>query len=277
MSTSAQDVALPVPKHILVGGHKIRLRLPQSAGWAYVATTLAVAAVAAGYYLITQKGYFFPKSSWDNLFTQGWWTNYRHGIRDVGEGVLAALAVHTFITNSWKKHPDDRLSGLTLALRALLCLVLAFAAIILGVWLLDYFGPWAWHHLSFLKHHSVHSSPTAWVGSATSGVKLGSFLLGFAVTHLARRLWQPVGNTISLALLEGSVYRAQRRGRNPLWVDHPLAPPAMRERFAWIQQTTAQFRPKGDLATKILAWLTVACLPLAGYGIYILHWVAKGK
>lgn len=282
---TTQDVALPVPKHIEIAGHKIRFRLPQSIAWGYVATTLAVAVVAALYYLVLEHRWtvaghqvMYLKPWWDGLFTQDWWTNYRHGIRDVGEGVLAAMAVRTFITNSWKKDPDRRLSGVALGFRVILVLVASLAAIIFGVWVLNYSGPWLWHHITFLKHHSVVPHPTAWVGTATSGVKVGSFVLGFAVTHLVtRKLWEPVGNTISLSLLEGAVSRARQRQVTPSWVALPLAPPAVRERFAYINQTTPeQLKPSGDVVTKILTWVTLLCVPLAGYGLYVLHWIAKG-
>lgn len=260
------------PKHIKVSGHKIHLRLVQQVVWGFVLSSLAVAVVASAYYLITQKGFFFPKSSWDNLFTQDWWTVYRHGIRNVGEGVLAAMAVHTFVA-SWKKHPDERLSGIALAVRSVATLIGAFALIIIGIWLLNYGGPYVWHH--FFHHQKLTASAPGWVGAVTSSVSLGSFVLGFAVTHAARTLWRPVGSTINLALIEGAVYRAH--GRTPAWVRLPLAPPAVRERFSWVQETEPDLKPSGDLVTRILTVLVLLCVPLAIYGEYILHVIAKGK
>lgn len=269
-----------VPKHIKVAGHKIRFRLPQSVLWGIGLSLAAVGVMAGGYYLLLQTRYvigghqiLYLKPWWDGLFKQDWWTNYRHGVRNVGEGVLAAIAVHTFIS-PWRKHPDERLSGVALAVRGVVCLVLALALIIVGVWIVDYAGPWAWHALLGHRHVTAGHGPS-WIGTVLSGINWQSFVLGFVVTHAARFIWRPVGNTISLSLLEGSVYRAQ--GRTPLWVRLPLAPPAVRERFTWIQQNTTSPKPHRDIATRVLLWIVVLCLPLAGYGEYVLHVIAKGK
>jgi hypothetical protein len=212
------------PKHIEVNGHKIRLRFVQSLLWGLIVTSLAVAAVAALYYLITQESYFGHslRASWNGLFPYSWWPDYRHGLRNFGEPVLAAMAVHSLIVGSWKKHARQRLTGLMLAFRVVLALAAAFAVIIAGVYLINYGLPAAWHWL-FGHGHVTASVSNSTLANVFSGINWQAFLFSFIAVHLIRTLWVPVGNTISLVFTESAVRRAA--GTLPVWVRHPLAPP----------------------------------------------------
>jgi hypothetical protein len=53
----------------------------------------------------------------------------------------------------------------------------------------------------------------------------------------------------------------------------------MRERFVWTQENTTPERLESghDIATRLVMFLAMLLIPLAGYGEYILHVIAKGK
>jgi len=273
--TTATATHVAPPKHILLpSGHKIRFRFIQQVLWTAIAVSLGTACVAGLYYLLFEVRYgpVYLKPGWDGLFSQSWWTIYRHGLRDVGEGVLANLAVRSLITK-WQKHADQRLAGGKLAVKAAQVLVASFVLILLGVWLVNYALPFLWHH----AHFSLITSPlnaTGATSNVVSGFNWQDFTIGFVITHIIRTMWKPVGNTINAALIDGSVYRAH--GRTPLWVRLPIAPPTMRERFAWTQRTHPDVAPQGDLAVRILMVCGVLALLVAGYGEYVLHVIAKG-
>lgn len=254
------------PKHIKVGGHKIHFRIGQSLLWTVVVTSLTVAAVAAVYYLVTQLGIFFAKSTWDSLFPYSWWPSYRHGLRDIGEPVAAAMLVHSLIYAGWKKHPEAE-SGLRLGVHAVVSLVSAFVMIIAGTGLIDYVLP---------ASARSSSSNTGIAGTLDLKSFAIAFAFSFIVVHFVRFAWAPVGNAISLAFTESAVRHA--RGKLPLWVRRPLAPPAMRERFVWEQETMTPAELAGghDFATRLLMIAAFLYVPLAGDGEYVLHVVAKG-
>jgi hypothetical protein len=256
------------PKHILVNGHKIRFRFIKSVVSSVVLTALTVAAAAAVYYVTTQKGIFFSKLTWDNLLHYTWWPNYRHGLRDDGEPVAAAMLVHSFIYAGWKKHYGEHLPGLRLAGHVIVSLVSAFLLIILGVYVT--------HYVPGVSHYASSSTNTGIAGSLNLVSFALAFVISFIIVHFVRFAWGPVGNTIAGAITETAVRRA--KGGTPFWVRHELAPPTMLERFAWTQQNT----PVADMQTgRVVRWLValgaLVYFVLAVYGEYILHVIAKGK
>jgi hypothetical protein len=280
---TAAAVALPkIPDRILVNGKAIKARLAQQVIFSYVITTLAVGAVAAGYFLLLQTNWhighhelFYLKAGWDGLFAASWWPVTRHALRNMGEAVLAALGVHALITK-WQKHPYERLSGVRLVLRLAECLVYAFVLIVGGIYLLKFGGPQLWH--KWFDNHTLqlHVHLTPWLSTFLSQYDVPTLILGFVIVYIIKWRWRPVGNTINLALLEGAVYRA--KGRTPFWVKYPVMPPSVRERFSWLQQVTpvSALKPQSDIIVKILTWVVGVAFLLAIYGEYILHIIAPG-
>lgn len=257
-------VAVP-PKHIFINGKRIKHRWFQNLLWTLVSTSLTVAAVAATYYITTQKGIFFPKSKWDSLLPYTWWTNYRHGLRDVGEPVIAAMLVHSFIVASWKKLSAKAASGWKLVMHVVIAIVSAFALIIFGTGIIDYVLP---------KSISTGSVNTGVAGTLNYTFAI-AFVFSFAVVHVIKFVWAPVGNAIASGLTELAVRRAN--GKLPLWVRLPLAPPSMRERFVWVQEHTAVADMQaGVLLRWLLAFGALVYAALVIYGEIVLHVIAKG-
>jgi hypothetical protein len=261
-AAAAPGPAPKVPRHVLVAGHKIHLRHAQQILWVVIITTLGTAAVSAVYYLVTQVDWnvaghhlFYLKPGWDNLVHRGWWPFARHQIRDVGEGVIAAFGVHTFLVGSWRKHIGKPLTGLALAARAGLVAVCTLALMAGGICLTTFVLPQSF--------------------AATTGGQFDweTLALGFVIVHIVRLLWVPVGSTISTDFIEGAVYRAH--GRTPFWVRRPVMPPSVREEFSWVQANVTVDKPRFDLVSKILQVAVILLVPLAVYGEYVLHVIAR--
>jgi len=251
---------------ILVDGHKIHFRHVQQLLWAAILTTLGTGAVAAVYYIVTQTDVnvaghhlWYLKPGWDHLVSRSWWPVARHQIRDIGEGVIAAFAVHTFLVSGWRKHADERLAGTALARRVTLVAVCTLVLMAGGIAL------------------TTFVLPSRWLVTTGGQFDWVTLALGFVIVHIVRVLWRPVGNTINADFTEGAVYRAEKRDRDPLWVRLPLMPPSVRERFAWTRQEHGkECKPHFDVITKVLMLAVVVAFCLSVYGEYILHVVAKG-
>lgn len=277
--------ALPVhkaPKHIEVNGHKIRLRFAQQIAWSVIFGTLALAAVAAVYYLLFETRYViaghqvvYLKPWWDSLGDRFvgsvHWVIYRHGLRDILEGVFGKFLVQSLVAK-WSKHPDQRLSWHQMLARGITLVILAVILSLAGVWLLSYGFPHIWHH-AFGHHHVSVTDSTGFL----SEYDWPYLITGFIVGHILRAQWRPIGSTISLNFIEKAVTRSRETGRVPLWVKLPLMPPTVRERFSWIMDEKLDCRDHGPWPGRFAYAAVAVFIALAGYGEYILQWVAKGR
>lgn len=283
MTTTARGVH--TAKHINVNGHPIRFRFAQQIAWSYIVTTIAVAAVAAVYYLLFEvrwPGYghhtvLYLKPGWDGLINRPWWPTVRHAYRDIGEGIVAAWFVKTLITN-WRKHPDQRLTIPKMIIQFVLVLVCAFWLITAGIYLLDFAGPNAWH--AFFHHHHLHATVNlpGWLATWLAQYNWPALITGAIAGQVLHRLWRPIGSTINLILLERAVVKAERiRRAQPIWVRLPLMPPNVRERFAWTFRNDLSVRDPGKWPGRVATGIVVAVFGLAVYGEYVLQVVAKHK
>lgn len=100
--------------------------------------------------------------------------------------------------------------------------------------------------------------------------------LGAAIGLVVHRLWAPCGATIQGYYVDKAVDRAIRSGHVPAWVRYPIAPPMLRERFAWILQNDPGVSEHSP-ASKGVIW--IASL-LAAYFVvtgFIAHfWIGTG-
>lgn len=265
-----------LPKHIKVNGHYIHLRKVQMIVWGLIIGLCAAAAVAGGYLNWLEVNWhvhiglvafqiFYLKHWWDGgmgFIHSASWFLYRHGVRDLGEPAAAVMVVKTAMAKPkyWRK----TLGPVALVARVFMLLVVALTLILGGVWLLDFGLPQLGHILHW-SHH-IPQPAAAWE----------TFVLGLAIGFPLHRIWAPAGATIQGALVDRSVDRAKLTGRTPLWYRLPLAPPVIRERFAWIWDHDIKIEEHG----KASKWLVLGFCAVVAYFVvtgFIAHyWIGTG-
>ncbi len=231
-----------MPRHIPVNGRYIRLRLPQMIIWAAILGACGAALVAGAYFSFFQVDWHVhigpvrftwwdKKKWWDGgmgvIHSKSWFL-FRHGYRDLGEPAFAVLGIAIALAKpkSWA----HKLGALSLIARALLLVITALALITAGIWLLDFGFPAAWH---YLLGHRVLTVP--------GGKVLPNLALGYVIGRVLHIIWAPASATLQGIAVDRAVDKAKLGSGigvpwsvTPLWVRYPLAPPVVRERFAWI-------------------------------------------
>ena len=279
---STVTAALPaIPRHITVNGHRIHLRLVQQLIWSVAAATAGAYIISALYYLITQVNWtynghtiMYLKNDWDYLFNTSWWEAARHDIRDVYEGALATLFVKSLMAN-WKKAHLERVGAFRLVTAPLLIMVVTLPIVVAGIWVINFGGPWLWHHT--VGHRVLHLSVTlpAWLNTYLSTWNWQPLVIGIITGLVVHRLYRPIGNTVQLFFIEIGVTRARSTGKIPVWVRNPLTPPVIRERFAWMMDNDVPVERHGAWIKVVAPVMTITLFILAVYGGYIRLWVAK--
>jgi hypothetical protein len=244
--------ALAKPRALLLSGKPVRMRSVQSLYWSVLVGLVFGAAVFGLYDAVTQVAWVpghSLKASWDSsgfgLVHSGNWPRYRHlAFRDVAGPAIATMGIATLLSKPrwWNAPPASPLRILT---APLVIITATFALGVLGVYLVFFGLPDAWHHL-----FGAYTVPgTKWLGYLSAG----NFIIGFVITKVLHRYWAPVGATLNGFLLDRSVDRWQRNaarhglsadvavsaGEIPAWEKLPLAPPVLRERFAVLWRTNA--------------------------------------
>lgn len=270
-----------IPRHIKVNGHRIRLRLVQQLLWSFAAATAGAYIISALYYLITQVHWtsgghtvLYLKPGWDGLLKTAWWPLARHDLRDVYEGVLATLLVKSLMAN-WKRKNLDEVGAFRLITAPLLIIAAALPIVLAGIWVVNFAGPWVWHHT--VGHRVVHLAVhlPSWLDTYLSTWNWQPLLIGIIAGLVVHRLYRPVGNTVQLYFIERAVNRARATGSTPVWVRHPLTPPVVRERFAWIMESNLPVEKHGAWVKIVTPAMTAIFILLALYGAFIRLWVAK--
>lgn len=259
--TAASLTTAPPPKHILVCGHKIHLRLLQTLIWVGIGGFSAVLVASGIYYGVTQN---VLKHAWDHLFTQAWWVNgdVRHLVgRGIPEGIVA-LPMIKWAASSWKKHYDDRpIPDWEIAVRLIAFLVAAMALAIFATWVVTF----GW---SEMIHHSLH---VQYVTPTKRTQEYEAFAIGLIIGQATHWIWKPAARTIQLRVAEATVRVWRRTGKIPAWEEHPLTPPTMRERVAWMMRAGIHIRDVGNRALYVrwvLPAIGVVYFCLMGLGVY---------
>lgn len=266
------------PKHVLVNGHKIHLRLLQNVLW-LIAAGFAALLIISGLYLVVFQidwhwfftfpslfghrwfifGHHFHlqgpnlKHWWDNLFHKRWWREVRHGSRNAYEGV-AALPLLKWAAFAGKRYWAEHVSGWSVVWRLPAALIAGAAGILAGLWVVVY----GFAMLTQWKLHVAYTAPSDKVQELLFAV------LGLVVAQATTRIWRPAASYIQgywadqLAGLRTWAYGT------PFAVRYPVLPPAMRERAQWLHD-------QGVLPQHRASWLKVAApaLLLAGIGLLI--------
>jgi hypothetical protein len=275
-------MAMPdVPRHIKVNGHRIHLRPVQQLLWSFAAATAGAYIISALYYLITQVDWtsgghtlLYLKPGWDGLLKTGWWPVARHDLRDVYEGVLATLLVKSLMAN-WKRKNLDEVGAFRLITAPLLVIGAALPIVLVGIWVVNFAGPWVWHHTA--GHRVVHLAVhlPSWLDTYLSTWNWQPLIIGIIAGLVVHRLYRPIGNTVQLYFIERAVNRARATGSTPAWVRYPLTPPVVRERFAWMIENDIQVEKHGAWVKIVTPVMTAFFILLALYGAFIRLWLAK--
>jgi hypothetical protein len=277
--------ALAKPRATLLNDEDIRFRAVQSLYWS-VLLGLVFAQIAFGVYDAVLQVAWVPghslKAAWDangfGLVHSGNWALYRHlAFRDIAGPAWGTMGVVTVLAKPkwWDKGKDVK--TFRLATAPLVIIVATYALGVLGVYL-GFFGlPDLWHHA--LGSWTVPG--TKWLGylSATN------FVIGFAIAHILRRYWAPVGAALQGDAMDRSVNswqaratrngltldQAVQRGMLPAWERLPLAPPVLRERFAktWRAITRLHVRPSRKWVTRAVLAVMALLVILGALGHYV--------
>jgi hypothetical protein len=230
------------PKHIQVGGQDIRFAFLQNKAWLVIGGYMCVLAVSGAYFAATQvhyyywpghSAYYWPghqlsfKTGWDSLIHKPFWEDgtWRHGVRNVGEGVAALLIGVKALAGAWRKYYAERVSDLELVLRAIATLIVGIGLIIGALWIAT-FGVAMIQHRSFHVHYETPPAKTAEYIYIAIGL-----VVGLIVSKL---VWRRAGTAIQRYLAEQSVAWWERLNRMPVWIYLPLTPPALRQEVSWI-------------------------------------------
>jgi hypothetical protein len=277
VSTGALEANPGQDYRTLVSGRRIRLRRVQMLAWSVIAGFIGAGFVAGLYFGILEVSWhvwigpvhfriFYLKPWWDSLIRSGNWPLYRHvAFRDIPEPAFAVMAVRTLLAKP--KYWDKPVGTVRLITAPVILIALTFALGVAGVWLLDFGGPDAWHRLFGGQRVDV-----AFLGK----LSVGQLLLGFAIGQVLHRFWAPVGATLQGYQIQRAVAAARKRGRVPLWVRLPLAPPVIRERFSKVWRDGSRYRKVPGAHRRVLAAMSLFFVLLTILGFIGHYWVGNG-
>lgn len=225
--------------------------------------------VVALYYLLTQKNPTI-KHFWDHtLVTNG---DLRHSIRDVGEGILGGFLAQAIVWNHFAKshlkagRTFDRLHH-TLHIPAVPAALLASAIFGAIGFLALYYG------LHALHVHAASHAPHGSVWNRTQNIWRSSWdkkAMGYAAAFVARRPLHIVFDNLQK-------WFAERRVKLHIGT-RVYQPPTFKARVNYIAKIALdadrEVPSQGPLQSALMLGSLVVGLALAGYGYYILTYIA---
>jgi hypothetical protein len=259
--------------------------------------------VVALYYLAFQTIHGV-KYDWDHLLTGGlhfWgfhvhlallstahWAEWRHLIRNVGEGLLGGVLGQAIIWNHFKHQPkprnwidrieialhipnlkdDRRTSGWQLMALPVLVLVYAIPGFAIGAGVARLIQHGLWHvHLHQVSSDALIQS--LWTGNVSQKI-VGLF----ASIVFARRVGRGVYDDVQLFYAE-----RRRAAGKPLSAYHKLVP-TFAARYNGVSSSEAAAAAV-DARDRWATWLLIGSIPiglaLAAFGYYVLAYIATGK
>jgi hypothetical protein len=284
---SSTGAALPAPlvrpgKHPLTWARQRLVLLGLRAVFTYV----GICAVAALYYILLETHVRLPII--DETNTQAWHhtipnSTLRHDIRDVGEGLLGGILAIGFAYNHYRRRGEpnavDRLEmrlGIPNVKRGR---KLAWWQIVLGLLLIPVYasvGFFVGEWIVGVIHPAVSHLAEVQTGSVLTNIKSNFLeqwpkkLIGFTAAFF-------FGHRPALAVIDDiQLWFAERRvaAGKPLRAYHT---PPFKARYNDVAASGAvQRRAQRAVALPVtLGVLGVALIGLAGYGYYVLNYIAK--
>jgi hypothetical protein len=231
---------------------------------AVVLAHVGVLIVAALYYLITQTNPTV-KHWWDTTVTPA---SLRHDIRDVGEGVLASCLAQAIVWNPFTRSHQKTgrvFRQLHERFRVPIGVAAVVSAAVIGAVAFSV-GEGVLHWLS------VHSTARPVVGSLwnrTTTVWKSNWdkkALGFLAAIAARR-------PLHILFDEAQAYFAGRRASAATGLRW-YHPPVFKARYNYLTQNRHEARHYSALLTYIVGIGVLASVALAGFGYYVLTYLA---
>jgi hypothetical protein len=222
------------------------------------------------------------------LLSSAHWAEWRHLIRNVGEGLLGGVLAQAIIWNHFKVKPkprnwvdkleialhipnlkdDRRTSGWQMLALPFLVLVYAIPGFAIGAGVTRLIQ----HNIAHIHVHQVSSDAVVqslWTGSVSQKV-VGLF----ASIVFARRVGRGVYDDVQLFYAE-----RRRAADKPLAAYHKLVP-TFAARYNGISSTEAAAAAV-DKHDRWATWILVGSIPvaiaLAAFGYYVLAYIATGK
>lgn len=267
------------PKRIEVNGTPIRFRLVQQVIWSFLASNAGALIISALYYLLTQVNWhigghelMYLKPKWDGLFSFKGWSADRHDVRDVYEGALATLFVKSLLAN-WRKYGERHVGPVRLVTAPLVIIAVTAPLVVAGIFVINYGGPWLWHHA--FHHRVIHSSASlpGWLSAYLSTWNWQPVLIGVLTGLVVHRIYAPVGNTVQLFFIERQVDKTRDTGADhrPRW---PL-PPVIRERYAWILANDLPVHDRSTWSGRLISIMAFLLFALMVFGAVVRYYIAK--
>jgi hypothetical protein len=242
-------------------------------GLALVLAHIGTLIIVALYYLVFQVHYhvaghtYTLKHWWDTTVSNA---DLRHSIRNVAEGVLGGWLAKAVVWNHYKhrrRGPIERLEERLHVPRVLIAPVMVAAYFAVAFTALY----WLFHALRIHASASSASGPHPSLWSRTAPLWTSQWnqkLIAFAVAFVCCRPLFPVFDDIQLWFAERRAYRQ----RPPRWWQADT----YQARVNDVAASGITKRSHGWLFNSLMSVSVIAGLALAGYGWYVLTYIAKG-
>src|SRR5258708_39295558 len=118
---------------------------------------------------------------------------------------------------NWKKAQGERVGAFRLATAPLMIIIAALPLVVAGIWVINFGGPWLWHHT--LHHRVLHVSVAipSWLATYLSTWNWQPLLIGVLAGLIVHRLYRPRRDTVRLVFIR--IARAMTRAARdvPAW------------------------------------------------------------
>jgi hypothetical protein len=253
--------------------------------WGLALAQIASPIGSSIYFLLTQVSYqtrygttvitlLYLKDLWDRLpvhvanllhvhwlrtqAAPAWWVTARHDARHVLIGLLIVLLVRS-LTIGMRAKPRKRATTLRI-ITSPVAVVLA-GTIPAAAGILFFTKVWPG-----VMHWGFANSPgDAWLGEWLGKGSWQLTLIGMAAGLGARKVFDPVADTLQLMSLEKKLTEADQEQ----WWWRFVYPPAYRHRFAYLKASGHQPQPHGRAMGILLMLSAPVFLFLLGFGIYL--------
>ncbi len=283
-----QNRPRPPEKYRLKTHHKV-----ENIGWIYVLGHVGVWIVAALYFMITQWHWHLGfttvsfKYTWDHLpqytgfHAYVWWTDLRHNIRDVWEGLWAGLGVQSATANplAWKEdepgfwttklHLPTRdqktpVTPLQFAFSPFTSTIAGIPGFVIGIVLFATIPVLNDPGIVIHGHSLIAQEVTLWAASGKWQVKAIGFLASYV---FARWVFMKVAADTQYFFIDAN----RRSGRQPRWWWHIVYTPSYRLRRRYLIDHDTPVQQHSKWISFLMPAAAAIGFGLAAYGFWLFY------